>query len=111
MPSGSSRNPGSCTSTIFERALELDPESPEVNYNLGYTYFQMKDYAQARRYLEPALRLRPDFFEALAIEGTALYMLHDDAAAAKSLERAHQLRPDNLAVSKLLGQLKASAVK
>ncbi|HEV2492473.1 MAG TPA: tetratricopeptide repeat protein [Terriglobia bacterium] len=96
---------------LFERALELDPESPEVNYNLGYTYFQMKDYARARRYLETALRLRPDFFEALAMEGTALYMLHDNSAAKKSLERAHQLRPDNVPVSKLLGQLENSAVK
>ncbi len=96
---------------LFERALELDPESPEVNYNLGYTCFHLKDYQLARRYLEAALRLRPDFFEALLMDGTTLYMLHDDAAAMKPLERAHQLRPDNIAVSNLLDKLSHPAMK
>ncbi len=92
----------------FTRALALDPESPEVNYDLAFTYFGGKDYAQARKFLEVALQLRPNFFEALALEGTVLYLLRDDAAAAALLQRAHQLRPDDVAVNKLLEQLNHS---
>ncbi len=90
---------------LFERALALDPDSPEVNYNLGYTCFQQEDYAAARRYLEAALRLRPDFFEALDVEGNTLYLLHQDGAARTALERAHELRPDDASVARLLDRL------
>ncbi|PYV25528.1 MAG: hypothetical protein DMG27_09570 [Acidobacteria bacterium] len=89
----------------FERALTLDPESPEINYNFGFTYFQQKRYPEARKFLEAALGQRPDFFEALAVDGTVLYELRQDSAARQALERAHALRPDDEAVSRLLTQL------
>jgi tetratricopeptide (TPR) repeat protein len=89
----------------FRRALSLDPESPEINYNLGFTYFQQKEYGEARKFLEAALHLRPDFFEALAVDGTALYQLHQDSAARRVLDRAHALRPDDETVSRLLAQI------
>jgi tetratricopeptide (TPR) repeat protein len=96
---------------IFEKALTLDPESPEVNYDIGFTYFEKKDYAQARTFLETAVQLRPNFFEALALDGTVLYFLREDAAALKALERAHELRPDDNAVSKLLKKLEGAKGK
>lgn len=89
----------------FEKARTLDPYSPEINYNLGFTYFQQKRYSQARQYLEAALHERPDFFEALTVEGAALYKLGDASSAEQTLERAHALRPNDQAVSKLLAQL------
>ena len=89
----------------FDKALTLDPESPEINYNLGFTYFQQKRYPEARKFLEAALGQRPDFFEALAVDGTVLYELRQDSAARQALERAHALRPDDEAVSRLLAQL------
>jgi tetratricopeptide (TPR) repeat protein len=90
---------------LFERALALDTESSEVNYDLGYTYFQKKEYQRARKFLAEALRLRPDFFEALALEGSVLYLLRDDEAALEALRRAHQLRPEDAAVSGLLAKI------
>src|SRR5262249_48446507 len=80
---------------LFQRALALDAEAPEVSYDLGYTYFQKKEYQRARDFLAVALRLRPDFFEALALEGSVLYLLRDDKAALEALRRAHQLRPED----------------
>src|SRR5437762_7724415 len=70
---------------LLERALTLDAEAPEVDYDLGYTYFQKKDYQRAREFLAAALRLRPDFFEALALEGSVAYLLRDDKSALQSL--------------------------
>lgn len=90
---------------VFEKALTLDPESPEVNYDIAFTCFGKKDYPQARKFLESAVELRPNFFEALALEGTVLYLLREDAAALTALRRAHELRPNDTAVSKLLAKL------
>jgi tetratricopeptide (TPR) repeat protein len=90
---------------LFHKALALDSEAPEVNYDLGYTYFQERDYRRAREFLSAALRFRPDFFEALALEGSVLYLLRDDQAALEALRRAHQLRPEDAGVSDLLARL------
>ena len=89
----------------FERARTLDPDSPEINYNIGFTYFYQKQYSQAREFLEAALRERPDFFEALTVTGAVLYKLGDKPSAQQVLERAHALRPSDQGVSKLLAQL------
>ena len=90
---------------FFHRAMELDPESPEINYDTGLTLFWKKDYPAARKYLQTALLERPDFFEALATEGAILFLSHEDAAARAVLERAHQLRPEDAAVNTLLSKL------
>ncbi len=92
----------------FEKALALDPDSPEVNYDMGFACYGQKNYVRARTYLETAVKLRPNFFEALALEGTVLYLLGEDAAAMKALRRAHDLRPEDSAVNKLLAQLEGS---
>ena len=94
---------------LLQRALALDPEAPEVNYDLGYTYFQKKEYQRAREFLAAALRLRPDFFEALALQGSVLYLLRDDNAALEALRRAHRLRPDDAAVEGLVAKLENAA--
>jgi tetratricopeptide (TPR) repeat protein len=93
---------------VFEKALALDPESPELNYDIGFTYFGKKDYPQARKFLGTAVQFRPHFFEAQALEGTVLYLLGDDAAALKALQQAHELRPDDDAVIKLLATLEGA---
>lgn len=90
---------------FLQHAVEIDPESPEINYDTGLTLFWKKDYANARKYLGAALVGRPDFFEALATQGAILYLLKDDEAARATLERAHALRPDDSAVNQLLSQL------
>jgi tetratricopeptide (TPR) repeat protein len=96
---------------LFQRALALDMEAPEVNYDLGYTYFQKKEYPRAREFLSAALRLRPDFFEALALQGSVLYLLRDDNAALEALRRAHRLRPEDAAVTGLLAKLEHTTPK
>lgn len=90
----------------LQKALALDPESPETNYDLGYTYYQMGNYAQASRYSQIAIGKRPDFFEALEVHGMALHKLGQDAAARSALSLAHQLRPDDRTVTEVLMQIK-----
>lgn len=90
---------------LFLRAIELDHESPEANYDLGLTYFKEKDYMRARPRLQAAVRSRPNFFEAVALYGTILYLLREDAVAVEVLRHARDLRPEDPAVKNLLAEL------
>jgi tetratricopeptide (TPR) repeat protein len=86
----------------FQQAARLDPESYEMQYNLGLTLFRLKRYAEARAPLEKAAQLRPDMFEMNAPLGAVLFMLGDDLAAYPVLDRAHQLAPENADIIELL---------
>jgi tetratricopeptide (TPR) repeat protein len=86
----------------FRQAARLDPESYEMQYNLGLTLFRLKRYAEARAPLEKATQLRPDMFEMNAPLGAVLFMLGDDLAAYPVLDRAHQLAPENADMIELL---------
>jgi tetratricopeptide (TPR) repeat protein len=92
--------------TIWQKAVSLDPDSPEINYNLALSYFHMRDMAQARTYAGNAVRLWPDFPEANVLYGTVLYMLADEAQAKQVLSHAQELRPDDEMVRRLLGELR-----
>jgi len=94
----------------FSKAARLDPENFEPHYNLGLTYFKMRNYAGGRPALEAAAGLRPEFFDAVAVLGTTLFALGDDYGAATYLRHAHELKPGNEKIKTLLfEQLKVIA--
>jgi tetratricopeptide (TPR) repeat protein len=93
--------------TIWDKAVRLDPDSPEINYNLALACFHLRDMTQARAYASNAVRLWPDFPEANVLYGTILYMLADNALAKQVLGHAEQLRPDDAMVRRLLGELRS----
>lgn len=93
--------------TIWQKAVRLDPDSPEINYNLAFACFQLRDMAQASSYASKAVRLWPDFPEANVLYGTVLYMLADDARAKQVLGHAQELRPDDEMVRRLLTELRS----
>lgn len=41
----------------LNEAVRLQPENPNINYNLGLLYFQKKDYEQAKTYAKKAYEL------------------------------------------------------
>lgn len=73
------------------RAAELEPQSPQMQYNLALTYYQLHDFEKARGPLESAVKRWPDLFQLSALYGAVLYELHDDLAAYEELRHAHQL--------------------
>jgi len=87
---------------IWKRAVVLDPDSSEINYNLALTAYHMKNLPQARESAAEAVRLRPDFFEANMLYGTILYLTAQDSEAIRILTHAHELRPDDEEARKLL---------
>jgi tetratricopeptide (TPR) repeat protein len=87
---------------IWKRAVVLDPDSSEINYNLALTAYHVKNLLQARQSAATAVQLRPDFFEANMLYGTVLYLTAQDNEAIRVLTHAHELRPDDTEARKLL---------
>jgi tetratricopeptide (TPR) repeat protein len=86
----------------FLRAAELSPQSPQVQYNLALTYFQMNRFDAARAPLETALKRWPDLFPLNALYGAVLAKLGQDSQAGDVLSHAHQLNPQDGGTTDLL---------
>ena len=86
----------------FLRAAELSPQSPQVQYNLSLTYFQLGQFADARPPLEKALKRWPDLFQLNALYGAVLAKLGEDAPAYDALHHAQQLNPQDAPTADLL---------
>jgi len=84
------------------KAARLDSENYEPQFNLGLTYFRMKNYQYARKPLEMAASLRPESYDAVALLGSVLFALGEDYQAVQHLRHAHQLRPTDQKVKSLL---------
>ena len=86
----------------FQRAAELAPQSPQMQYNLAYAYYQRNEFEKARAPLEQALQRWPDLFQLNAVYGAVLAKLGEDAKAYQALHRAHELNPQDPGVADLL---------
>jgi predicted O-linked N-acetylglucosamine transferase (SPINDLY family) len=78
----------------FKRAAELNPQSPEVFYNLGKVYDTLKEYTEAIRLYDIAIKLCPDFAQAHFNKATALADLGLHELAIVEYKYAQKLMPD-----------------
>ncbi len=69
-------------------AYKAASSSAEINFLLGYLYFQEKDYEKATNYLGTATKLNPHDGQALTLLGRAYLERKDYPAAQSVLERA-----------------------
>ncbi|MGH9493477.1 MAG: tetratricopeptide repeat protein [Candidatus Sulfotelmatobacter sp.] len=83
----------------FLRAAELSPQSPQVQYNLALTYFQMNRLEDARGPLEQSLKHWPDLFPLNALYGAVLVKLGREEQACDVLRHAHELNPQDKATA------------
>lgn len=93
----------------LESAYKLAPSSSDLDFLLGYLYFQRKDYAQARSYLTAAASLGPHNAQALTLLGRADLAEENYPAARSALEQAvladeDNWLPHNLLAAAYLGQ-------
>lgn len=77
----------------LERALELAPGSPDVNYLAGVLYLQLGDVPRAVVCLEKAAALEPKHALALLSLGEVYYRQKAFGKAAEALERGLALKP------------------
>ncbi|MFY9561331.1 MAG: tetratricopeptide repeat protein [Terriglobales bacterium] len=86
----------------LQRAAELAPQSPQMQYNLALAYYQLNRLEEARTALAAAATRWPDVFQLVALYGTVLAKLGEDLPAYQTLSHAHQLNPEDSATSDLL---------
>jgi len=79
----------------LDEAYKLSPSSPDLNFLLGYLYFQKKDFAQAETYLGAAANLKPRNAEALTLLGRSGLERQDYPVARSALEQAVMADADN----------------
>lgn len=79
----------------LDQAYKLAPSSPELNFLLGYLYFQKRDFVQAEKYLGAATDLNPRSAQTLTLLGRTGLESSDFPAARSALERAVLADQDN----------------
>lgn len=72
----------------LSEAYKLAPASADLNFLLGYLYFQKRDLTQAGTYLTSATSLNPHHTQALTLLGRTGLERQDYALARSALERA-----------------------
>jgi len=86
----------------LQEAYKLAPSSSDVNFLLGYLYFEQKNYAQASLYLSTATTLSPRSAKPLNLLGRTNLLQGNYPAARSALEQAVLADPDNWAPHDLL---------
>jgi tetratricopeptide (TPR) repeat protein len=76
-------------------AYTADPSSSDVNFLVGYLYFQKSDYGRAADYLRAAANINPRNSQALTLLGRTGLQRQDYPAARSALEQAVLLDGDN----------------
>jgi tetratricopeptide (TPR) repeat protein len=72
----------------LDAAYKVAPFDPNLNFLLGYLYFQKKDFARATTYLNTSTSLNPHNSQALTLLGRAGLEKQDYPAARSALEQA-----------------------
>jgi tetratricopeptide (TPR) repeat protein len=86
----------------LQRAAELNPQSPQTQYNLALAYYQLNRFPDARAALSDVVVRWPDIFQLNALYGAVLTKLGENELAYKTLQHAHQLNSQDPAVGDAL---------
>ncbi len=95
----------------LDAAYKLAPSNSDLNYLLGYLFYQQNDLGQARSYLGTAGNLNPHHVQAMTLLGRVQLIQEDYPGAAATLEKAVDVDPDywmahNLLADAYLKQMK-----
>jgi type IV pilus biogenesis/stability protein PilW len=72
----------------FQKAIKMEPNNKEVVYNLGYVYFQLEDYINARHYFLKAVNLDPQYADAYNNLGATYMQLRQWKEAVDAFQKA-----------------------
>ena len=90
----------------FRKALELEPDQPDVLNYLGYSLVEQgRDLEEARAMIETAHEARPDSGYITDSLGWVLFKMGEPQGALPYMERATELMPDDPIVNDHLGDV------
>ncbi len=79
---------------VYQQLLVDNPDSWNLNYNLGYAYYVIGKIPEADRYLTHAMEIDPNLPDGLFYLGLTKLKLGDVNAAAAYVQRAIMINPD-----------------
>lgn len=74
-----------------QKALDLAPGNPYVQYVMGMTFVLSRQFVQAKPYLEKSVSIDPKEAQSLSALGNVRYRLGDDAGAIKLLTKVVEM--------------------
>ena len=86
----------------LDSAYKLAPSNPDLNYLLGYLFYQQNDFGQAQSYLRIASNLNSRHLQALTLLGRVELIQGENSVAAATLERAVEADSDSWLAHNLL---------
>ncbi len=89
----------------LRRAAELEPNSPQMLYNLALDEVRLSRFEEARAPLEKAAERWPDLFPVNSLLGIVLFQLGDEHPAYETLRHAHDLDPEDAATRNYLYEI------
>ena len=95
----------------LRRAAELAPQSPQMQYNLAFTYYELQRFEEARAPIASAVERWPDIFQLNSLYGAVLLKLGAAHEAWPVLQRAHQLNRQDARTTELLYQTALSLAR
>lgn len=75
----------------FQKAAAIAPDSPEVQFNIGFVYREMDEEEKALASYEKATKLRPDYYEAWVAQGNIHNENHNFDKALVAFQKAIDL--------------------
>jgi tetratricopeptide (TPR) repeat protein len=79
----------------LEKAWEINPKDPDVNFNLGFCHYSLGEYDKTIAYLYAALKLQPDDTEAYELIARTYYNLGEYQKARENLLMDRELLKKN----------------
>lgn len=89
---------------VFERTLELDPDSVKGKLGLAYCHVWREEDEQAQALVDDVLKKNPDSLDALILQGWILAWNGKYGEAAAVFEKANAIRPNHPEVTRGLAQ-------
>lgn len=86
----------------LQRAVTLDPNRFEAQFNLGYTLLSLEKYPESESHLSEAARLNQQSFEVHSLMGVVRGHLKKTLPAIESFRKAVALQPSNSKIQSLL---------
>lgn len=86
----------------LQRAAAIAPQSPQMQYNLAFTYYELGRFEEARGPIAAAVERWPDLFQLNSLYGAVLLKLGQPREALPVLRRAHDLNPDDARTAEML---------
>lgn len=90
----------------YSKILENDPQNTFVNYQLGYIYYDRKQYEDAMKHFEKVVNLYPFGYDGVIMLGWTNYMLGKYKEAKVLFEKALMIIPGSESALQGLGLMK-----